>query len=121
MTIKVADVINTMESDISVFFRLQPLSRLQEMEADDIGIELAARTGIYPSAVVSFYSKLARSDGGQSIFDTHGPSYQRVTFVESMAGYAEPIYEASRSRHLPSYAFATKYTATTTPRTSPAK
>ena len=106
-TIKVSDVINSMESDISVFFRLQPLSRLQEMEADDIGIELAARAGIYPSAVTSFYTKLARTDGGQSIFDSHGTSYQREVFVESMVNFAEPIYEASRGTRLPSYAFVT--------------
>jgi Zn-dependent protease with chaperone function len=104
-TITVADVINSMESDISVYFSLQPLSRLQEMEADDIGIELAARAGIPPSAVVSFYTKLTRADGGQSLFDTHGPSYQRVEFVESMADFAKPIYEASRGTQLPTYAF----------------
>lgn len=104
-TIKVADVINDMESDISVFFRLQPLSRLQEMEADDIGIELAARAGISPSAVVDFYLKLAKTDGGQSIFDTHGSSTQRVAFVESMADYARSIYEQSRRSQLPTYAF----------------
>jgi Zn-dependent protease with chaperone function len=103
--IKVADVINDMQSDISVYFRLQPLSRLQEMEADDIGIELAARTGVPPSAVVDFYLKLARTDGGQSIFDTHGSSAQRVAFVESMASYARPIYEKSHKARLPIYAF----------------
>lgn len=104
---KVADVINAMQSDISVFLRLQPLSRLQEMEADDIGIELSARAGIPPSAIVSFYSKLARDDGGQSIFDTHGSVAQRIKFVDSMANYARPVYEASRSaRLIPNYTFA---------------
>lgn len=106
-TITVADVINSMESDISVYLRLQPLSRLQEMEADDIGIELAARTGIYPAAIKSFYMKLARTDGGRSIFDTHGPSYQRVQFADSMADYALPMYKASQGRRLPNYAFVT--------------
>ncbi len=104
-TIHVVDVINSMESDIAVFFRLQPLSRLQEMEADDIGIELTARAGIYPRAVVSFYAKIARSDGGQSILDTHGPSTQRVSFVKSMADYAKPIYTASHTTNVPAYVF----------------
>ena len=107
-TRKVTDVVNAMESDISVFLRLQPLSRLQEIEADDIGIELAARAGIPPSAAISFYSKLAQTDNRQSIFDTHGPSVQRVKFADSMAGYAWPIYEASRNaKFSPSYAFVT--------------
>ncbi len=106
---KVADVINAMQSDISIFLRLQPLSRLQEMEADDIGIELAAHAGIPPSAVISFYRKLAQSDdSGQSIFDTHGSVAQRVRFVDSMANYAWPVYKASQSaRSLPNYVFAT--------------
>jgi predicted Zn-dependent protease len=106
-TLKVADVINAMQSDISVFLRLQPLSRLQEMEADDIGIELVARAGIPPAAVVSFYSKIAKDDNGPSLFNTHGSVAQRVRFVDSMANYARPVYEASRdAKILPNYTFA---------------
>jgi predicted Zn-dependent protease len=104
-TLAVTDVINDMNSDISVVLRLQPLSRLQEMEADDIGIELAARAGVPPSAVTSFYLKLTQTDTGQSIFDTHGSSHQRVQFVESMANFARPVYEASRGTQLPRYVF----------------
>ena len=105
--VKAGDIVNAMESDISVFFSLQPLSRLQELEADDIGIELSARAGIPPSAVVSFYRKIARDRGGQSIFDTHGPSTQRTEFINSMVAFARPVYEASRGTKLPNYAFVT--------------
>jgi Zn-dependent protease with chaperone function len=103
--VKAVDVVNSMESDIGLFFSLQPLSRLQELEADDIGIELAARSGVSPSAVKSFYKKIGRDSGGQSIFDTHGPSYQRTEFIKSMADFARPVYEASRKAQLPVYAF----------------
>lgn len=104
---RVEDVINDLQSDLSVFLSLQPLSRLQELEADDIGIELAARAGVPPSAVVSFYAKLAQTDSGQSVFDTHGPVVQRVQFADSMAEYARPVYEASRqARVLPNYILA---------------
>lgn len=104
---RVEDVINDMQSDISVYLSLQPLSRLQELEADDIGIELAARAGVPPSAVTSFYAKLAKTDSGQSLFDSHGPVVQRVQFVDSMAEYARPVYEASRhARSLPNYILA---------------
>ena len=103
--INARDVVNAMESDIGVFFSLQPLSRLQELEADDIGIELSARAGIPPVAVVSFYKKIAHDRGGQSIFDTHGPSTQRTEFINSMVAFARPIYEASRGTKLPNYAF----------------
>lgn len=103
--VHIVDVLNSMQSDISVYFRLQPLSRLQELEADDIGIQLAARAGVPPSAVVSFYHKLTRNNAAQSVFDTHGPSYQRVQFIQSMANFALPVYRASHGTHLPSYAF----------------
>jgi len=99
MTRTVADVIDSMESDITVYLRLQSLSRLQEMEADDIGIELAARAGIAPDAIGSFYAKLVKTDTGQSLFDTHGSPRQRAVFVQSMVQYARSLYEASlRSR-----------------------
>lgn len=106
---KVADVISSMQSDISIYLRLQPLSRLQEMEADDIGIQMAARAGIPPAAVVSFYTKLKHRDSGNgSIFNSHGSIAQRVKFVDSMASYARPIYEASRrAKLLPNYSFTT--------------
>jgi len=103
--IRADDIVNSMESDIGVFFSLQPLSRLQELEADDIGIELAARTGVSPSAATSFYSKIGRDNGGQSILDTHGPTHQRAEFIKSMVDFARPVYEASRGTHLPTYAF----------------
>lgn len=104
---KVVDVISAMQSDISIYLRLQPLSRLQEMEADDIGIDLAAHAGVPPSAVVSFYAKLARHSKGQtSIFNSHGSVAQRVRFVDSMASYAGPVYRASRhARLLANYQF----------------
>ena len=102
----VADVIDSMESDITVFLRLQSLSRLQEMEADDIGIELAACAGIAPDSIVSFYTKLTRAGAGQSLFDTHGSPQQRELFVKSMANYALSLYEASlRSHSRSSYSF----------------
>lgn len=103
--VKVGDVVNSMQSDIGVFFSLQPLSRLQELEADDIGIELAARTGVKPSAVISFYDKIGSESGGQSILDTHGPSSQRIEFIRSMVNFARPVYEASHRARLPAYAF----------------
>ena len=88
----VTDMINDMESDISVYFRLQPLSRLQELEADDIGIELASRAGIPPHSIETFYTKIADPSPGHSLFDSHGPSEQRETFVRNMLGYAAVEY-----------------------------
>jgi predicted Zn-dependent protease len=104
-TLTVRDVINSMDSDIAVYLRLQPLSRLQELEADDIGVELAARSGVPPTAIKSFYGKITRRDVGQTLFDSHGPVGQRREFAISMADYAESTYEASKKHQLPTYAF----------------
>lgn len=104
---RVSDVINAMQSDIAVYLQLLPLSRLQEMEADDIGIELAARTGISPKAARSFYHKLTENGDTQTIFNTHGSVAQRAQFVNSMVNYAVPVYQASlHTSNKPKYVFA---------------
>lgn len=92
--LRITDVVEAMNSDIRIYLGLQPLSQLQELEADDIGIELAARAGIPPAAIRRFYRKIAKDTPTQSLFDTHGSSNQRQAFVESMANYAEAEYEA---------------------------
>jgi predicted Zn-dependent protease len=81
--------------DLSVSLQLVPLSRLQELEADDIGITLAARAGYDPHALVGFYRKLGRDGTGGGLLDTHGSNADRLRAVESMAVYAEPLYYAS--------------------------
>ncbi len=101
----VADVIHEMDFDLSIYLRLQPLSRLQEMEADDIGVQLAARSGISPTAIRDFYTKITRSADAPSIFDTHGSRRQREAFVMSMVAYAWAPYRESRHEILPTYAF----------------
>lgn len=102
-TQSVEDVINAMETDISVYLRLQPLSQLQELEADDIGIELAARTGIPAKSIRHFYDKITTDNNGQSIFDTHGSTRQRHVFVRSMASYAPMLFEAEQKVQTPVY------------------
>jgi len=104
-TVQVDEVINDMDSDISVYLRLQPLSRLQELEADDIGIELAARAGTPPASIDAFYRKIAGDDGGQTIIDSHGPPAQREAFVRSMLGYAGIEYSEYGAQQRTAYVF----------------
>jgi len=93
------DVIAVLGWDLSVTLRLEPLSRLQELEADDIGIYLAAKAGYDPRALLQFYRKLSRLDDGRHFFDSHGATDQRLRAVESFAAYAEPLYQASLAAH----------------------
>ncbi len=101
------DVIALIDWDLSVSLKLEPLSRLQELEADDIGIVLAARAGFDPRAIMGFYRKLARLDRGEkAFFDTHGAGDQRERVAEALAAYARPLYAASLTHgRAPEYVF----------------
>lgn len=99
--LSVEDVIALLNWDLSVSFKLAPLSRLQELEADDIGIFLAAKAGYDPQSLVRFYRKLALQDAGHSYFDTHGSANQREKAVEGFAAYAESVYAASVAQGQP--------------------
>jgi len=101
------DVIALIDWDLSVSLKLEALSRLQELEADDIGIDLAARAGFDPRAIVGFYRKLARLDRGKKFFfDSHGAGDQREKIAEAFAAYAEPLYAASLTHgRLPEFVF----------------
>ncbi len=78
-----------MNSDMGLYLSLMPLSKLQESEADQMGIYLVAAAGFSPRAALNFYRKLAADDGGQGgFFRSHGSDrarLQKVTeFVERM-------------------------------------
>jgi len=95
------DVVALLDSDLSVTLKLAPLSRLQELEADDIGIYLAARAGHDPRALLDFYRVLGRLDDSPDFFDSHGAPDQRLQAVENFTAYAEPLYQASRATPRP--------------------
>lgn len=95
----VEDVIALLGWDLSVTLRLSGLSRLHELEADDIGIHLAALAGYDPHAAVQFYRKLGSLDSGTSLIESHLASDERLQAVRSFAVYAEPLYRAARTTH----------------------
>lgn len=70
-----------------------PYSREQELEADRVGIALAARAGWDPHALGTFLQALEREDaldhGGErrpSFFSMHPPTPERVKKIETHAG-----------------------------------
>ena len=77
----VADAAADMNSDLGLYLSLMPLSRIQEREADRIGIRLAFMAGYPTSAVLSFYRKLAaqeRESGAVSFFRSHSSAERRL-------------------------------------------
>ncbi len=77
-----------------------PNSRTHEVEADRIGVELAARAGYDPRAAVSVWQKMAKaSDGGPPQFlSTHPSPESRIKDLEVYAQRVMPLYEAARKK-----------------------
>lgn len=80
------------------FFGL-PNSRLQETEADRIGVEIAARAGYDPRAAVTLWQKMARKAGGggtPEFLSTHPSAENRIRDLQTYAQRVMPLYEQSR-------------------------
>jgi predicted Zn-dependent protease len=77
-----------------------PNSRTHEIEADRIGVELAARAGYDPRGAVSVWQKMAKAgDGGPPQFlSTHPSPENRIKDLEVYAQRVMPLYEAARKK-----------------------
>lgn len=78
-----------------------PGSRLAETEADEIGIELAARAGYDPRAAVTLWQKMARATGNEGEFDffsTHPAPKKRMDRLGELVPKMMPFYEAGGTR-----------------------
>lgn len=75
-----------------------PHSRAQEVEADRIGVELAARAGFDPRAAVTLWQKMAQAGGGSppQFMSTHPNPENRIRDLQEYAAKVMPIYQASR-------------------------
>jgi predicted Zn-dependent protease len=82
---------------LDVTFNL-PHSRNDEMEADRIGVELAARAGFDPRAAVSLWEKMAKLSGSRppKWLSTHPDPSDRMSDLRAYADKVMPIYQQSR-------------------------
>jgi len=77
-----------------------PNSRVDETEADRIGVELAARGGFDPSAAVTLWQKMATLGGSQppQFLSTHPSHASRISDLKGYAAKVRPLYEAARGK-----------------------
>lgn len=77
-----------------------PNSRASENEADQIGIELAAKAGYDPRAAVTLWQKMAKVGGSAppEFMSTHPSDATRQQRLGALAPKMMPYYEASGAR-----------------------
>jgi predicted Zn-dependent protease len=76
-----------------------PNSREGEAEADQIGIELAARAGFDPTAAVTLWQKMGKEGGGgpPQFLSTHPSPQNRAARLAELGDQVRPLYEAARA------------------------
>jgi hypothetical protein len=77
-----------------------PNSRSSESEADQIGIELAARAGYDPKAAVTLWEKMGKEGGGKAppqFLSTHPSAQNRAARLAELAKQVEPHYIAAKN------------------------
>jgi predicted Zn-dependent protease len=76
-----------------------PNSRESEAEADQIGIEIAARAGFDPKAAVTLWQKMGKEGGGgpPEFLSTHPSPQNRAARLAELGSQVQPLYQAAKS------------------------
>lgn len=82
-----------------------PNSRGAEAEADEVGIELAAKAGFDPNASVTLWQKMTAHGGSSKSqvdwFNTHPASTKRLADMAARVELLYPIYVAAQTNSVP--------------------
>ncbi len=76
-----------------------PNSRESESEADQVGIELAARAGYDPAAAVSLWDKMGKLENGRTPpewMSTHPSPEHRKEKLQELGAKVQPLYLAAK-------------------------
>lgn len=75
-----------------------PNSRKNEIEADKIGLEIAARAGFNPAAAMSVWQKMGAASNGASppeFLSTHPANESRIAELTRLQPAVAPLYQAA--------------------------
>jgi predicted Zn-dependent protease len=77
---------------------LLPFSRIQESEADKIGLQLMAKTGFDPLESLVFWQKMAENEsrGAPELLSTHPSPQSRIATLQTLMSSAEQTWVDSR-------------------------
>jgi predicted Zn-dependent protease len=77
-----------------------PFNRAHETEADQMGIEIAARAGYNPDAAASLWRKMQAESGagGSAFFSTHPSSSDRQANLAALADTVRPLYVSAKKK-----------------------
>ena len=81
---------------------LLPYSRLQENEADHLGLIFMAMAGYDPGAAIGFWQRMSAQKGGQSppeFLSTHPSDATRIRKIQSLLPEAMKYYTAAKSSY----------------------
>jgi predicted Zn-dependent protease len=76
-----------------------PNSRTHEVEADRMGVELAARAGYDPRAAIGLWEKMTKVSGGNQPpkwLSTHPQHEDRIKDLRAYSERVMPLYQASK-------------------------
>ncbi|WP_019141410.1 M48 family metallopeptidase [Noviherbaspirillum massiliense] len=78
-----------------------PHSRLQETEADRIGVELAARAGYDPRAAVTLWQKMGQLSGSEPLkfLSTHPSNEDRLRDLTAYSQRVAPLYQQAKKKY----------------------
>jgi predicted Zn-dependent protease len=86
----------------ATFGVLMPYSRLNESEADEIGLRYAARAGYNPRAALDFWTRMKEESEGQSKppewMSTHPSDDTRIKKLQQFMPIAEEEYQLSKTK-----------------------
>lgn len=77
-----------------------PFGRIQESEADEIGLELMAKAGFQPQQAVNLWQNMAKASGGQSqpeLLSTHPSHDRRISDLQKQMPKANQLYQQAKS------------------------